>query len=145
MPIDFSQVQQKLIEKLNSRVADEMPQPGETPMQQAEDFRQAMSAPAQQNAVASAGQGSDPVAGAAPLDGMQASSPGDRILNHLASMSKQTHYIQQVSAKAAAAGGDAGNMLHAQVELAKIAGTAGTVTDAASKSSQSTDALLKSS
>ena len=147
MAIDFSQVQQRLIEKLQSQVADNTPpQPGQVHMHQAESFQQAMHAPVHGDAVAAAGQPHS-AAEVAPLDGSQAytPTPGDRILDHLASMSKQAHHIQQVSVKAAVEGGDAGNTLHAQIELAKIAGTTGTVTDAANKSSQSTDALLKSS
>ncbi len=144
MAIDFSQVQQQLIEKLQSRVADNMPQPGEVHTQQAESFQQAMSAPAPGDATASVSQPGS-AAEVAPLDGSRACTPGDRILDHLASMSKQAHYIQQESMKATVEEGGVGNLLHAQAEFVKISGTTGAATNATNSSSQSTDSLLKSS
>ena len=147
MPIDFSQVQQKLVEKLQSAIADKIPDSSEVDGQQSAKFQEALPGPAKSDVDAPSGSAPRTSATAenVPLDQSQASTPGDRILDHLASMSKQAHRIDQVGAKAAAEGGDAGNALHAQIEMAKIAGTAGTATDAVNKSSQSTDTLLKSS
>ncbi len=143
MPIDFSQVQQKLIEKLQSKFAEKIPESNEANTQPATKFQEIMSAVENNGADISAQQ-QNTTAKVPPLDESQALSPGDRILNHLASMSKQAHRIDQVIAKAGVEGGEAGNVLRSQIEAAKITATAGTATDAVNKYSQSADTLLKS-
>lgn len=146
MQIDFSQIQQKLIEKLQSETAENIPSPNEVDAQQSNQFKDAMSFGSNNVDNANAASQKHPSDEVASLtDVSQTLSPGDRILGHLAEMSERTRQIQKVAAGSATTGGDVGSALHAQVEMANIASATGTATDAANKSSQSAETLLKSS
>ena len=154
MAIDLTQVQQRVVDDAQSRLAEETERVGDTgPGRGAARFEQLMESPQPGAAPPTdAGAGGPGPVDAPPAGGGTGQTPlvGDRILANLSSTPVQTPGVEgpHVTASIGDASpmdiGDPLDSIELQMQVARIKEATGLATTAVQKSSQGVDTLLKS-